>query len=315
LRRRQGFAMQLAHVRAEPRAPARSRSLLSSEAIAGYLCVLPALAIILTFSVAPVVFSLGLSLFRWNLASPTITYVGLRNFETLFASETFWQVLQNTVVFSAGSVALNVVLAFNLALLLDTRLRGVAFFRALLFVPHLVPMVVIATLWLFMFDPVRGPVNALLGLFGLPGPAWLQSTSWAMPAMIVVKVWKSVGYYTILFLAALQTIPQELYDAARVDGAGFVRRTHHLTLPLISPMTLFVVIVAVIGSFQDFDQIVVMTRGGPVDSTNVLVYFLYEQAFRNHQIGLGSAVAVVMLGVLVIFTAIKLRLARLWVHY
>jgi ABC-type sugar transport system permease subunit len=176
-------------------------------------------------------------------------------------------------------------------------------------------MVVVATLWMFMLDPDRGPVNAILGVLGIPGPTWLQSTTWAMPAMILVKVWKAVGYYTILFLAALQGIPQELYDAAKVDGASFIRRTHHITIPLISPMTLFVVIVAVIASFQDFDQIVVMTRGGPVDATNVLVYFLYEQAFRNHQVGMGSAVAVVMLGLLVTFTALKLRLARLWVHY
>lgn len=307
--------MQLAHVRAEPRALARPRFALGGETVAGYLCILPALLVILTFSVFPVLLSLALSLFRWNLASPNVAFVGLRNFETLFASETFWQVLRNTLVFSAGSVILIVVLAFNLALLLDVKLRGIAFFRALLFVPHLVPMVVIATLWMFMFDPDRGPVNTLLGLLGISGPAWLQSTTWAMPALILVKVWKAVGYYTILFLAALQGIPQELYDAARVDGAGFIRRTHHLTIPLISPMTLFVVIVAVIGSFQDFDQIVVMTRGGPVDSTNVLVYFLYEQAFRNHQVGLGSAVAVVMLALLVTFTAIKLKLARHWVHY
>jgi ABC-type sugar transport system permease subunit len=286
-----------------------------SEAVAGYLSVLPALIVISVFAVFPVAFSLGVSLFKWSLASPTITFVGTRNFETLFASETFWQVLRNSLFFSVGTVVLIVVLAFNLALLLDVKIRGIAFFRALFFIPHLVPMAMIATLWLFLYEPQRGPINAALGLLGIPGPAWLQSTSWAMPAMIIVKVWKAVGYYTILFLAGLQGIPQELYEAAKMDGAGFWRRTLHITLPLISPMTLFVVIVAVIGSFQDFDQIAVMTRGGPVDSTNILVYYLYEQAFRNYQVGLGSAIAVLMLVLLAIFTVVKLQLARYWVHY
>ena len=305
--------MQLA--RAAPRTANRPLLSVNREAVAGYLCILPALIVIAVFSVFPVIFSLTISLFRWSLASPTITYVGLRNFETLFASEVFWQVLRNSLVFSVGTVALIVVLSFNLALLLDVKLRGIAFYRALFFVPHLVPMVMIATLWLFMYEPQRGPINAALALLGIEGPAWLQSTTWALPAMIIVKVWKAVGYYTVLFLAGLQGIPQELYDAAKVDGAGFVRRTHHITVPLISPISLFVVIVAVISSFQDFDQIVVMTRGGPVDSTNVLVYYLYEQAFRNYQVGVGSAIAVLMLVLLVAFTIVKLQLARFWVHY
>jgi multiple sugar transport system permease protein len=311
--------MQLAPARAAPRHVQRSLlepfRTVNQEALAGYLCILPAILVILLFSVFPVIFSLTFSLFRWSLASPTITYVGQRNFETLFTSDAFWQVLRNTVLFSVSTVVLIVVLSFNLALLLDVKVRGIAFFRALFFVPHLVPMVMIATLWLFMFEPQRGPINAALVLLGIDGPTWLQSTTWAMPAMILVKVWKAVGYYTVLFLAGLQGIPQELYDAAKVDGAGFIRRTHHITLPLISPITLFVVIVAVISSFQDFDQIAVMTRGGPVDSTNVLVYYLYEQAFRNYQVGLGSAIAVLMLAILVTFTIIKLQLARRWVHY
>jgi multiple sugar transport system permease protein len=307
--------MQIARAQPLLRVSARARPLVSSETVAGYLLISPALIAIAIFALFPVVFSLGVSLFRWSLASPTITFVGLRNFESLLASDTFWQVLRNSLVFSVGTVALIVALAFSLALLLDVKLRGIAFFRALFFVPHLVPMALIATLWLFLYEPQRGPINAALALLGISGPAWLQSTAWALPAMIIVKVWKAVGYYTVLFLAGLQGIPQELYEAAKVDGAGFWRRTLHITLPLISPMTLFVVIVAVIGSFQDFDQIVVMTRGGPVDSTNVLVYYLYEQAFRNYQVGLGSAIAVFMLVLLVVFTFIKLQLARYWVHY
>ena len=183
--------------------------------LAGYLCVLPALFIISVFWLFPVVYSLGLSLYSWNLISPTPTYVGLRNYQNLWASETFWQVMQNTLQFSVGTVVLIVVLSISLALVLDVKLRGISFFRALFFVPHLTPMVVVATLFLFLYDPQRGLINSALGLVGIAGSGWLQSTTWAMPALILVKVWKAVGYYTVLFLAGLQNVPRELHDAAR----------------------------------------------------------------------------------------------------
>ncbi len=286
-----------------------------SEWIVGYLCVLPALIVIGIFALFPVFYSLGLSLYKWDLVAPQATFVGLRNFETLFTSNEFRRVLRNTLFFSVGSVGLIVLCSLSLALLLDVKLRGIAFFRALFFIPYLTPMVAVAALWMFMYDPQRGLVNAALGLVGLPGPGWLQSTTWSLPALILVKTWKVVGYYTVLFLAGLQSIPQEVHEAARVDGASGWQRVRHITLPLLSPMTLFVVVIAVIGSFQDFDQVFVMTRGGPVDSTNVLVYYLYEQAFQNYRVGLGSAVAVLLLALLLCFTVVQLQLSRRWVHY
>lgn len=292
-----------------------SRRPASRDAIAGYLCVLPALVVIAIFVLFPVAYSLGLSLFKWDLVAPTPTYIGLRNFQTLFASDEFWGVLRNTLVFSAGTVVLIVTFSLMLALLLDMGLRAIAFFRALFFIPYLTPMVAIAVLWMFLYDPRLGLVNAALGLVGLPGPGWLQSTTWALPALILVKVWKVTGYYTVLFLAGLQSIPPELHEAARVDGASLWQRVRHITLPLLSPMTLFVVVIAIIGSFQDFDQVFVMTRGGPANSTNVLVYFLYEQAFQNYRAGLGAAVAVLLLALLLGFTVTQLVLSRRWVHY
>ncbi|MFN8523973.1 MAG: sugar ABC transporter permease [Chloroflexota bacterium] len=293
----------------------RPAFVLRGDTLAGYLCVGPAVMLILAFWLMPVAFSLAMSLYKWNLASAAPTFVGLQNFERLAASETFWRVVANTLVFSGGSVTLIVLLSLSMALVLDVKVRGISFFRALLFVPHLTPWVIVATLWLFLYDAERGLINGALRALGLPAPVWLQSTASALPALILVKVWKSVGYYTVLFLAGLQSIPQELHEAAKVDGAGIWHRVRHITLPLISPMTLFVVVVAVIGSFQDFEQVLVMTRGGPVDSTNILVWYLYEQAFQNYQVGLGSAVAVVMLVCLLSFTAAKLVVARLWVHY
>lgn len=283
--------------------------------LAGYLCILPALLVISIFSLYPLFYSLRLSFYKWDFIGPTPEFVGLRNFERLFASAEFWQVLRNTIFFSVGTVGLIILFSMGLAMLLDLKVRGIAFFRALYFVPHLTPMVAIATLWLFMYDPASGIINALLNLVGIEGPKWLLSTTWAMPALIFMKTWKAVGYYTVLFLAGLQAIPVDLYDAAKVDGATMWQRTRFLTLPLLSPTTLFVVVISVIGSFQDFDQVYVMTRGGPVNSTSVLVYYLYEQAFQLYKVGIGSAVAVVLLSLLLFFTVIQLRISRNWVHY
>lgn len=281
----------------------------------GYLCVLPALLIIAVFALYPVFYSLRLSLFRWDFIAPAPEFVGTRNFVRLFTAEDFWQVLRNTLYFSGGTVLLTVLFALALALVLDLKLRGIAFFRALYFTPHLTPMVAVATLWMFMYDPIDGIINQTLGVFGIEGPRWLMSTEWAMPALIFMKVWKAVGYYTVLFLAGLQAISLELYDAAKVDGASAWPRLRHITLPLLSPTTLFILVVAVISSFQDFDQVFVLTKGGPVNSTNVLVYYLYEQAFQLYKVGTGSAIAVVLLVLLLGFTVLQIRLSRHWVHY
>jgi multiple sugar transport system permease protein/sn-glycerol 3-phosphate transport system permease protein len=301
--------------RSKPVTVPTRRLQIPSEWVTGYLCVAPALLGIAIFSLFPVFFSLRTSLFEWDLIAPNPMYVGTRNFQRLLASAEFWQVLRNTLFFSVGTVILIVILALALAMILDVRLRGIGLFRALFFVPHLTPMVAIATLWIFMYDPEQGLINQALSMVGIPGPAWLQSTTWALPALIIMKTWKAVGYYTVLFLAGLQNIPYDLHEAAKVDGATFAQRVRHVTLPLLSPMTLFVVVIAVIGSFQDFDQVFIMTQGGPVNSTSVLVYYLYEQAFRNYQVGLGSAIAVILLALLMSFTALQLWLARRWVHY
>jgi len=271
--------------------------------------------VISVFSLYPLFYSLRLSLYKWDFIGPTPEFVGMRNFQRLYQIDEFWQVLRNTFYFSVGTVALILILSMGLAMILDMKLRGIAFFRSLYFVPHLTPMVAVATLWMFMYDPNDGIINELLGWIGIKGPSWLLSTTWAMPALIFMKTWKAIGYYTVLFLAGLQAIPLDLYHAAKVDGATALQRIRHITLPLLSPTTLFVLVISIISSFQDFDQVYVMTRGGPVGSTNVLVYYLYEQAFQLYRVGMGSAVAVVLLLLLLIFTMIQLRISRRWVHY
>lgn len=311
--------MQEIDVTARPAVPVATRTRLQRKIrttwLPAYLCILPALIVIGVFSLFPVVYSLRLSFYRWDFIAPAPEFVGTRNFERIFSSEQFWQVMRNTLFFSVGSVVLIVCFALLLALLLDVKLRGIAFFRALYFIPHLTPMVAIATLWLFLYDPIDGLINQTLGAVGIAGPQWLQSTTWALPALIIMKAWKATGYYTVLFLAGLQSIPTDLHEAARVDGATLLQRIRHVTLPLLSPMTFFVIVIAIIASFQDFDQIFVMTRGGPVNSTSVLVYYLYEQGFQNYRVGVASAIAVVMLAMLISFTALQMWLSRRWVHY
>jgi multiple sugar transport system permease protein/sn-glycerol 3-phosphate transport system permease protein len=283
--------------------------------LTGYLFILPALLIVAVFSFYPILYSLQLSFYDWNLIAPEPTFVGLRNFERLLTSSDFWHVIRNTLLFSGGTVLLTLIVPLLLALLLDNKLRGMAFFRALFFIPHLTPIAAIATLWFFLLDPRQGLINSGLEQIGIQGPPWLQSTTWSLPALILMKLWKSAGYYTVLFLAGLQNIPNDLYDAAKVDGANLIQRLRYITLPLLSPMTLFVLVIAIISSFQDFDLIAVMTRGGPVNSTNILVYYLYEQAFQRYRFGMGSAIAVIMLFLMMGFTLLQLWLSRRWVNY
>lgn len=305
------------HLRASSTAPGRAINWrrIRTQWLPGYLCILPALLVISVFSIYPLLYSLRLSFYKWDFIGPMPEFVGTRNFERLYQVDEFWQVLRNTFYFSVGTVLLIVVISMVLALVLDMKLRSIAFFRSLYFIPHLTPMVAVATLWMFMYDPNDGIINALLGWVGIDGPPWLLSTTWSMPALIFMKTWKATGYYAVLFLAGLQAIPTDLYHAAKVDGATALQRIRHITLPLLSPTTLFVLVISIIGSFQDFDQVYVMTRGGPVGSTNVLVYYLYEQAFQLYRVGMGSAIAVVLLALLLTFTAIQLQLSRRWVHY
>lgn len=200
--------MQEIDVTARPAVPVATRTRLQRKIrttwLPAYLCILPALIVIGVFSLFPVVYSLRLSFYRWDFIAPAPEFVGTRNFERIFSSEQFWQVMRNTLFFSVGSVVLIVCFALLLALLLDVKLRGIAFFRALYFIPHLTPMVAIATLWLFLYDPIDGLINQTLGAVGIAGPQWLQSTTWALPALIIMKAWKATGYYTVLFLAGLQ---------------------------------------------------------------------------------------------------------------
>lgn len=262
------------------------------------------------FGLFPVLFSLGLSFSHFNPTHPDAGHwVGLQNYLGLVRDGTFWQSVANTAFFAIGTIPFTTGIALALALLLHARPPWGGFFRTALFVPTVVSLVVISLVFRYIYAPT-GMLNWILGWFGLEGKAWLQEPSFALPAIMAMDVWASVGYYMILMLAGLKTIPEEVYDSAEVDGAGWWARLVHITLPSLRPMLLFVVVINTIRSLQVFVEIVVMTQGGPLNRTLTVVYYLYETAFYKLRMGYGSAIAYALFAVLFLVTLAQLKAFR-----
>ena len=263
----------------------------------------------------PLVFAAYLSLHDWNMSAPVRVFIGFDNYTELFGDRLFWKVLRNTANFVLGSVSATVLLALGLALALNVPLRARSAYRAAVFTPTVTTAAAVAIVWQFIFDAEFGLLRALLSYVGVMSPKWLGDPAWAMTSLTIVAVWQRIGFVTVIFLAGLQAIPRELYEAARVDGANAWQRFRHVTLPLLSPITFFVIVTSVIYSFQAFDLIAVMTQGGPIDSTNVLSYYLYQTAFRYFKAGLASSIAIVFFVLILAFTVIQQWIGRRWVHY
>jgi len=281
----------------------------------GYLFLLPSLLAFATFIVFPVGASLYLAFTRYDILTPP-TFIGTRNFEYMVTGDPlFWKVLGNTVYYSVVQVPLNIVLALALAMALNMRLRGVVVFRTLYFVPVVSSIIAVAIVWRWVYDGDWGILNWLLSFVGIPKHNWLFDPSLAMPSVIAMNVWKNLGYNMVLFLAGLQGIPETYYEAARIDGARGWHLFRHITLPLLSPVMLFVLVISVINSFQVFGAIYIMTKGGPLDATNVLVYHLYFKAFNELQMGYAAALAWVLFSFLFVITLFQTRIAKNWVHY
>ncbi|WP_275557844.1 sugar ABC transporter permease [Streptomyces sp. 5-6(2022)] len=285
-----------------------------SETLAAWLFLLPSLAGFLVFTAGPVVAAGVISLLDWNLFSPP-HFIGLDNFARLGPDATFWSALLNTAYFTFVSVPLTLLVSLGLALLLNQGLRRMAVFRPLLLLPYATITVAVAFVWVWLYIPHDGLINAVLGGFGIDGPAWLISDDWAMPALILMSVWKSFGFGMVIFLAGLQAIPQQLYEAARVDGASSWRTFRAVTLPLLSPSVFFTVVTSIIGSFQVFDQALVMTDGGPGTSTTTLVMYIYRTGFQNYEQGYAAAQSMVLFAFIVVITAAQFLLQRRLVHY
>lgn len=286
------------------------------EALVFLALVLPNLLLLTVWTYWPFLSSLYLSLTNWNLLRPTRQFIGLANYAAILSSSRFWQVVTNTVLYTAGTLFVRLALSLALAVLLNqSRLVLRALWRLVVFSPHITTSAAMALVWLSVYDPNHGPVEAVFSALGLTFPNVMASTTLALPALIVVGIWKGIGFSTVVFLAALQGVSKELREAAAVDGAGVWRSFWHVSLPAISPVTYFLLVTGVIDSFQTFDLVAVMTGGGPANATELYVFYLYQEAFHYYRVGYASAVAVLFLAVMVGFTWVQTRVARRWVHY
>ncbi len=286
-----------------------------ADALIALLFLAPSLFIFCTFIFFPLAYTFWLSFHKWNMIKPARPFIGLTNYQRLFTSPDFWHVLRNTAVYTAGAVSLTMLTGLVLALLLNRPMANRALYRAAIFSPTVTATVAVAMLWLWIFDPQYGLMNELLRAVHLPRLQWLGDPFWALPALIIMGVWKFAGYDMVIFLAGLQNIPQELYEAAKIDGANGIDAFRMITLPLLTPTTFFLLTVSIISSFQVFDQIFVMTQGGPINSTNVFVYYLYQNAFKFFEAGYASSIAVVFFAIIMTLTFVQTRLANRWVHY
>ncbi|MFN8661166.1 MAG: sugar ABC transporter permease [Thermomicrobiales bacterium] len=280
----------------------------------GYLMVAPMMIGFAIFFLVALVASLYLSFTDWKVISSP-HWVGLENYVKLSRDKVFLDAVRNTAMLTVPNVILRLIFSMLLAIALNTNIRFRAFYRMLFFMPVLTMPVAIATIWKWLFDPGFGPINAQLGRLGLPQPEWLNQPQTAVIAVVIVLLWSGVGYDMIIFLAGLQNIPREYYEAAQLDGAGTFRQFRDITLPLLTPTTFFLSVVAIIGSLQVFDLVYVMTRVGNINRFPTVVYYIYEEGFKNFRMGYAVSMAWVLLAVILVFTLLQFRLQRRWVHY
>lgn len=298
---------------------ARSRAKLTRVALAeeraAWLFLAPSLVLFAIFTAIPVISAFFISFTQWNLFNE-VTWVGLGNYLELAKDEIFAKVLGNTACFVLASVPVQIVLALACALVLNRGVKGQTFFRVVYFLPVVTSTIAAALVWAWLFNSNFGLINAGLSLVGVTDlPKWMGSTRWAMPAIIIVSIWQNLGYAMVLFLAGLQNIGKDVHDAAALDGATGWDRFWHITLPLLSPTTFFVLVISIIGSFQVFELVLVMTKAGPANATNTLVYYIYQNGFQFYQMGYASAAAMVLFLIVLAFTLVQYRLQRRWVHY
>lgn len=297
--------------RAAPWPAARRRSRWRTN-LWGYVFIAPWLVGFLVFTLGPFVASFWLGFTRWGLLD-TPVFVGLRNYWDLIHDQLFIKSLLNTAYYTVFHVPLGMLLAFLLALALNQRIRGIPIYRTLFYLPSITASVATAILWVYLLQP-DGIVNAALGLIGITGPPWLADTFWAMPSLILISLW-SIGGTMIIYLAGLQGVPQHLYEAAVIDGAGRWQKALHVTIPMLTPTILLTAILGVIGSFQVFDNAFIITNGGPANATLVYILLLYENAFEYFKMGYAAAMAWVLFLIVLAVTLIQLRVARTWVYY
>lgn len=283
--------------------------------LTAFLFLLPNLTGFLVFTLVPILAVFVLSLFNWSLISEP-KFVGFQNYIDLFTADSnFIRVLLNTLFFVAVYLSLNLIISLIFASWLNQKIKGIAIYRAILFLPVLVPPVAIALIWQFMYEPELGMFNNILAYFGIEGTNWLGNSSTAMLALIIMCVWQQFGYNMLIFLAALKGIPTTILEAASIDGAKPLTKFFKVSLPSISPAILFASVMTLITSFQIFDQVFILTNGGPGSATEVLGLYIYKNAFEWFQMGYGATLAVVLFLMILLVTVFQLILQKKWVHY
>jgi multiple sugar transport system permease protein len=287
----------------------RARAWLKPGNFSPLLYLAPFLLFFIVFQVYPIFYGLYVSLTKWDLATAP-RFIGLSNYAGLMRDSLFWTALRNTALFVALNAPLAVVIPLGLAILVNDPIHGRGIFRSAFSTPLMISVASVGVLWQWFYNPVFGLINYYLGLVGLPGQNWLSQTGWAMIAVVVTTVWWTSGFNMILFLAGLQDIPDHLYDAAKIDGAGSWALFRHVTLPGLRATLLFVGVTTIIGSFRVFGQVFVMTNGGPFDSTRTIVQHIYETGFRYFKMGNASAVAWALFLIVLVFTFIQFRLLK-----
>lgn len=279
------------------------------------LFVLPALIPLFNFWIYPILRSVWLSFTDWDFMTPDYNFIWFKNYTSLLKDSRFYEALWNTLVFTAGTLFPTIIGGLGLALLLRRNFKGSGVFKFVLFSPWITPTVAISIVWTWIFREDGGLANQILGLFGLPALKWISSSDTAMLSVIIVTVWKSLGYAMIFYLSALEKVPEELYEASALDGAKPWRQFLDMTLPGISPTTFFLMIITMVNSLQAYDQIQILTQGGPSGSTRTLLYMYYQLGFQEFKMGQATATAVIMIIITVILSLAQFTASKKWVHY
>ncbi|PIE03360.1 MAG: ABC transporter permease [Acidobacteria bacterium] len=274
------------------------------------LFLTPMILILGTFNIFPALYSLYLSLFDWNGMTPEKEFIGLTNYARLFLSSEFWNSFGVTIIYGTGITIAALAFGLFAAVLLNSRIMGEKIFRTLYFLPVITPSIAAGVVWVHIFDPSRGIINLFLHTAGITGPHWLTSPSTALLSVIIVGIWKRVGFNLVIYLAALQNIPRSYYETAALQGASSAAKFRYITLPLLRGSTFFLTVTSLIEAFQVFDLVYIMTNGGPMGSTDVMGYYLYRYGFRYYEVGYASSIAYVMFAILFIATLFQFKLSK-----
>lgn len=285
------------------------------KSLVAILFILPALIPLAVFWIWPMLYSFYISLTNWDLMSPTYDMVGFKNYVGLLHNKDFYKTLWNTLYFTLGSMIPTIAGGLVLALLLNKKIKGMGIYRTILFSPWITPTVAVSIVWSWIFEPRAGIANWLLSLIHISPLPWAQSEKYSMLVVIIVTIWKSIGWTMIFYLEALQKVPKELVEAAQIDGADKFNCFRNITIPMISPTTFFLVIMTGINSLQAYDQIQVLTQGGPAGSTRTILYMYYQSAFENFNVGEAAAIATVLVLITAVLSLIQFLISKYWVHY